>query len=1031
MTKFYLYARRYLTFVFLLGSLVAFAQGRTVTGKVTGADDGLPIPGVNILEKGTANGTVTDADGNFSISVGDNATLVFSFVGYVSQEVAVGSQSSINVTMQSDVTSLSEVVVIGYGEVKKRDATGAVASVKAEDFNRGVIASPEMLIQGRTAGVNVTSASGEPGSGVTIRIRGNSSVRGGNNPLFVVDGIPLSGDDISSGGADIGRGSSSSRNPLNFLNPADIESIDVLKDASATAIYGSRGANGVVLIKTKSGKGMKKQLDFSSTFNISNQARYYDLLNAQEFLNGIQARGGDPVAQNFQGGDTDWQKEVTRSAFSQKYDLGFSNAYDGGTYRVSLSYDNQQGVIKESGMERITARLNWNGSFLDDKLHTSVQGTVSQIDDEYAPITDNAGFEGDLLGGVYMANPTWKKDPEIQPSNTNVNPLSLLAFHQDRSTTKRALVNLSADYDILSSLNFKVNLGFDRSTSDRDQAYGRKLNIAQALNNGRASYGTLDTESDLLEAFFNYKKKLGNSDLNVVAGYSYQKFERSGYNGVGWGFTTDDLSKMGRDLRASASSIRGAITRGYQGFGYDATDFFITRLFPEPVVLDLTNPVKPISLVKSVSEDTFAQVDELQSFFGRVNYTIADKYLFTATFRADGSTRFGGNNKYGYFPSAAAAWRLSEESFVPEFFDDLKLRLGYGVTGNQEIPHNVHQARQRYGAPGIDNGGVINAPGLNDVAFANPDLKWEQTSQLNVGLDFGIIKGKLMGTIDYYNKTTTDLLIQVFSAQPAPTPFQWQNLDADVVNSGIELTLNYQAIDTDDVGLNFNFNITTNKNEVQNFNGIVDTGGINGQGLTGAFAQRIANGQPLNAYYVREFAGFDASGFNVYNGDFQQFVGKSPIPKQFMGFTANFRYKNFDAMLFFNGQYGHYIYNNTANAYFTSGSLGNARNVTRDVIATNESAQNAPEVSTRFLEKGDFTRLANFTVGYNFKLNSKAFKRLYAYVGGQNVFVITDYSGLDPEVNTNKNINGVPSLGIDYTAYPRARTFMLGINASF
>jgi TonB-linked SusC/RagA family outer membrane protein len=1034
MTNFYLLLRRCIAPFLLLFYVVASAQ-TTVTGKVSDSNDGSPVPGVNILEKGTGNGTTTDANGNYSISVGQNATLVFSFIGYATQEAAVSGRSTVDVSLQSDVTALSEVVVIGYGDIRKKDVTGAVASLKSEDFNRGIIASPEQLIQGRTAGVNVTNASGEPGGGVTIRIRGTSSVRGGNNPLFVVDGVPLAGDDISSGGSDLGRGSSSARNPLNFINPGDIESIDILKDASATAIYGSRGANGVVLITTKSGRGNKKQLEFTSTFNVSQQAKYFDLLNADEFLQGVEKYGGDADAQDF-GGDTDWQREITRSAFSQKYDLAYSNNYETGYYRASISYDNQQGVIKESGLERFTGRFNLKNNFLNDRLHFTTQLTYSRVDDEYAPITDNAGFEGDLLGSAYMANPTWLPDPTIQPSNTNVNPLSLLKYHQDNAKTNRSLLNFSLDYDILSELNFRVNVGLDNTKSTRGSAYSPELFLTNGVfQNGRASVNEVNTSSNLLEAFFNYKKNFENSNINAVLGYSYQEFNRSGVNTQGWGFATNDMNTMIDNLNSTASAIRDNIGGiGYQGWGFtsppNAKRLQISQLFPTPTIISFPY-ASGFATVKSVAEDTYDQTDELQSFFGRINYTLKDKYLFTATLRADGSTRFGGNNKYGFFPSAAAAWRLSDEDFIPEFFDDLKLRAGYGITGNQEIPHNLYQARQRYGGFGINQGGEIFAPGLNDVAFANPDLKWEETKQLNFGLDFGFIKGRLNGTIDYYSKVTTDLLIQVNSAQPAPQPFQWQNLPAEIVNNGLELTLNYTAIDKADVGLNIGFNISYNDNIVRDFDGIVDTGGLNGQGLTGAFAERIQNDQPLYAYYLREFVGFDENGFNIYNGDFQKFVGKSPIPKYYYGFNINFRYKNFDALAFVTGQTGHYVYSNTANAYFSAGSLGNARNVTKDVLNSNESNVNAPEPSTRFLEKGDFMRLQNLNVGYNFNVDNTVFKRLYLYVGGQNLLLLTKYSGLDPEVNTNKSINGVPSLGIDYTAYPRARTFILGLNATF
>ena len=1008
-----------------------YRQERTVTGKVTSAEDGAGIPGVNIIVKGTSAGTTTNIDGSYSVQVPENATLVFSFVGYATQEIPVNNRSVIDVSMKADVAQLSEVVVIGYGQQEVRDATGSVTSVKAEDFNTGVISSPEQLIQGKAAGVQITTASGEPGAGVNIRIRGSSSVRADNNPLFVVDGVPLSGGDISAEGADIGRGSQSSRNPLNFLNPSDIESIDILKDASATAIYGSRGANGVVLITTKSGKGLQSTLDFNSSVSVGTMANRYDLLNREQFLQGLRELGGDADALDL-GASTDWQDQISRTAISHRHDLAYGNSFETGNYRASISYDNQQGVVKNSEMERISARLNGNKSFFNEKLNLGTQITLSRINDMAAPITNNAGFEGDLLGSTYMANPTWLADPTEQPSNTNANPLSLLEYTLDQTATNRALINLNADYQITGDLKFKINAGIDRTDSEREGAYSPELFLSNGVTgNGRGYVAITETSSNLLEAFFDYNTDFGGSKLSAVLGYSYQEFSRNGSTIEGWGFNSSDMDAMISDLNEASSTIQNSIDRSYQQFGYDDDRFFINNLFPSPETIDLTE--KPSVPVSSVSGNLFNEVDEIQSFFGRVNYSLQDKYLFTATLRVDGSTRFGGNNKYGVFPAFSAAWRLSDEGFMPEFFEDLKLRVGYGVNGNQEIPHNVFQQRQRFRDIDIENGGNINPPGVNNVAFNNPDLKWESTSQFNVGLDFSFGQGRFGGTIDFYRKVTSDLLIQQFAAQPSPTPFNWINLDADVINTGVELTLNYYAIDNEDFGLDFGFNAAFNDNTVDGLNTVLNTGDIDGQGLTGAFAQRVANGQPLYAYFLRKFGGYNSEGLAVYEeGDFQQFLGKGPIPRYNLGFSINARSGNWDFNTFFAGQFGFWIYNNTANAFFTKGSLNNGRNVTTDVLSSEESPVNAPDVSTRFLEKGDFVRLQNINLGYNVDVqNSNFFRKLRFFVSGQNLFVITGYSGLDPEVDVNKSIDDIPSLGIDYTMYPRPRIFTFGLNASF
>jgi TonB-dependent starch-binding outer membrane protein SusC len=1045
MTKFYLSLNRYVTVLLILITTMAWSQSRTVTGKIVSSDDQSPLPGVNVVEKGTNNGTATDADGSYSINVGDNATLVFTFVGYATQEVAVGSQTTVNVTLESDVTALSEVVVIGYGEVNRRDATGAVASVKAEDFNRGIIASPEQLIQGKTAGVQITSSSGEPGAGVNLRIRGTSSVRGGNNPLFVVDGIPLAGDNVSAGGSDFGRGSQSAKNPLNFLNPNDIESIDILKDASATAIYGSRGANGVVIITTKSGKGKRHQLEYNATFSTSKQARYYDVLNADDFLDAYADTGGDPTLVDF-GSDTNWQKEVSRTAFSHNHNLSYGDAFKSGNYRASLSYDNQQGIIRNSGMERYTGRLNFNKSFLNDKLNFGLQGLISKVNDEAAPITNTPGFEGDLIGTSLFYNPTipatptnlngLTPDPVDQYPGDAANPLSLLKYYSDNTETSRQLINLSLDYDFTSNLNFKINTGYDHSGSERKSAMsGLQTKIGNVANNGRAFLNDQDNTNNLMEAFLTYKKNIGSNALTLLAGYSYQSFKIEGRNAAAANFgSTTAMATMISQLEAADAASRNFINQPWVQYEYQEDNRMrVYDLFAAtPTVTEYTTGLPAIG-PRGIVGSKYSNKNELQSYFARANYNIGEKYFFTASVRADGSTKFGANNKYGVFPSAAVKWRISEEDFGPDSFDDLAIRVGYGITGNQEIPHNLYTGRQRYGGVGINNDGTLGGTaGLTTVTFANPDLQWEQTAQLNVGLDFGFFDNRLSGTIDFYNKNTTQLLIQTISAQPAATDFFWENLDANVMNTGIELTLNAVLADRENFGFNVGFNFAYNENMVKNYAGSpLPTGTINGQGLSNSYAQRIANNQPLFSFYVRDWGGFDADGLNA-GSDTQEFVGKSAIPKTNLGLSLSARYGDFDFAAYMYGQFGHYVYNNVANAFFTKGAIGAGRNVTADVVGSPESVGNSPDVSTRFLEKGNFLRMQNLSVGYSLKFGEgSAIEKLRFSLTGQNLFLITDYSGLDPEVNVDKNRDGVPSLGIDYTSYPRARTFSLGISATF
>lgn len=979
----------FMAFLLLFFAFASYAQDATVTGKVTDNTGG-GLPGVTIQVKGTTVGTTSDVNGSFSVAnVPANGTLVFSFVGMKAQEVAVNNRSSLNVTMLEDAAALDEVVVIGYGTVKKSDATGAVATIGAKDFNKGVITSTEQLLQGRVAGVAVTQSNGEPGSGINVRIRGTSSVRGGNGPLFVVDGVPLAGNDISGGGSAGGLGSSSARNPLNFLNPDDIASMDILKDASATAIYGARGANGVVLITTKKGKG-KGSVDYSYALGLSSITRKYDLLSPEAYV----AAGGTN-----NGAQTDWQDQAFRTARTNQHNLSFGGGENGSNYRFSMGYFDQEGIINNSGIKRLSGSFSGGKKFINDKLTVGASVNFAKTTDNGVPVTDNAGFSGDLLGAILKTNPTNRvRNPDgtpLQTTSVEPNPVAILQYTKDFTNTLRLLGNINAEYEILEGLKFKTVIGIDQSISARKSAFSRQLVAADIDKIGQLYFSDIEVENRLMENYFTYNKKFDRITFDGLLGYSYQSFDFYSKNSQATNFRVDDLDLMINNVSAADNANgKGSIIQG--------------------------------------SSSNF---NELQSYFGRVNVGIDNRYLLTATLRADGSTRFGSGNKYGYFPSFAAKWRIIEEDFMPKnVFSDLGLRVGYGITGNQEIPHNLYTERQRYGGASIGGGGTnINNGGLSTVAFPNPNLKWESTAQINVGLDYALLNNRISGSLEYYHKNTNDLLIQILSAQPAISPFVWSNLNADVINRGVEISVNGIVVDKNDFGFEINANVAFNKNSVENLLGTYDTGGISGQGLSGAFAQRIASGQPLYAFFLREFGGFDEAGNSLYpGGDFQQFLdGKGPIPTVTGGLTLNLRYKRFDLSTFFNGVFGNYIYNNTANAYFTQGSFANGRNVTTDVIGNGEGPLNAPDVSTRFLEKGDFVRLQNLNLSYRLNTGESAFRNVRLFVTGQNLLTFTNYTGQDPEVNTNKALNGIPSLGIDYTAYPRARTWTFGASLSF
>ncbi|MBT8177853.1 MAG: SusC/RagA family TonB-linked outer membrane protein, partial [Eudoraea sp.] len=851
----------------LVGAILCFGlvEAQEVSGTVTDANG--PLPGASVVVKGTTTGTQTDFDGNYTLDgVDANATLVFSYIGYSTQEVAVNGRSTINVVLAEDAEALDEVVIIGYGTTTVKDATGAVTAVTAEEFNGGVISSPEQLIQGKTAGVNIQQTSGEPGAGININIRGSSSVRSNNNPLFVVDGIPLSGEGTSPTG-DTGNGGTSGKNPLNFLNPADIESISVLKDASATAIYGSRGANGVVIITTKSGKGSTGGVfEFSSSLSVATPANEYDLLNKSDFLDAVELYGGNRNAVDF-GSNTNWQDFITRTAVSQNQNLSYSNNYGSGNVRATFGYGKQFGVVEKTSLERITGRLNLTQRFLDDNLIATVQASISRVNDATAPLAGAAGFRGDILGASYSANPTWGSSPSFDDGGTQYKPANWLRYSQFETTTNRVLLNGSLEYKITPELKAKVNVGYDKSEGENLSMLSGNLLAFDGISGvGFGNYNVLDRENKLLEATLNWKKEFDNSNIDVLVGYSFQDFNTSGRNSAGRGFGTTELNKMARDLKATVNGAASSIDGPYQQFyyGVNTTSLIVNRLFPD-VVAGEEVPFAFERYVQGMTADTFDNTDELQSYFARINYSLANKYLFTGTIRADGSSRFGPDNQYGYFPSGAFAWKINEEDFVGESVSTLKLRLSAGLTGNQEgLGYGNFVARQRFGGLGIQNDFVVNQNGLAIVATDVPDLKWEETLDFNVGLDFGFNLDRFSGSIDVYRRETNDQLLRLPPPQPAVDPFQFGNFDASILNQGIELALAYDFVQTENTTFGASFNIAYNENEVQDFDGAINTGEINGQGLSGAFAQRLESGRSIFSYYMAIFEGFDSDGLPTY-----------------------------------------------------------------------------------------------------------------------------------------------------------------------
>ncbi len=969
--------------------LFSLAQAQTtVSGVVTDAETGETLIGANILVVGTSTGTVTDFDGNYTLTVPEGATqLEFSYTGYGSQIIDINGRTTIDVALGAGQL-LDEVVVIGYGQIRKEDQTGAVSSLSTEDFNQGVINSPEQLLQGRVAGVRVTQSSGEPGAGINVQIRGQGSIRAGDGPLYVIDGVPIDGGNISPGGADAGGlGSSSARNPLTFLNPNDIARMDILKDASATAIYGSRGANGVVLITTKKGATGEGTLTYDMQVGFSNPANQLDIMDAQEYRRLAVPLG----AQDF-GSSTDFQDLIFRTGFQQQHSAAFAGGTDQTNYRVSLSMLDQTGIVENSGIDRYTGRLNANHKAINDRLTLSLQLTAAKIMNQYTQVTDNAGFQGDLLGAALIANPTRPivdADGNFIQSQDFRNPAAILEFVDDRDEISKILGSFSAEFEIIDGLSYKMNLGVEESQTIRQTSYDNRL---QFITNGQGRAESVQNNSQLIEHTLNYRRAFGNLNLTALGGYSYQRFYGFGFSAGARDFQPSDIPQS-ENLQAGDPNIRQVGSGG--------------------------------------------GVYELQSYFGRAILNLDNKYTLTASLRADGSSRFGPNNKYGYFPSFALAWRLGEEQFIQDMglFDDLKLRLGYGITGNQALPDN-YAYLQRYT---VDNTGAL---GLFQVE--NPDLQWEETSQFNIGLDFGFSAGRFTGTIDYFSRTTTDLIFGQAPIAPAPGSVIFSNLDADIINQGVELGLSAVIVDNANFSWSTDLNFTAISNRVENLPfSRLQTGAVRGQGLSGVTIQVVTDNEPQNAFFGPTFLGFNNDGdplFDSVEGDpvtsatdpnARLGIIGSPFPNFTAGWNNNFTYSNFDLSFFFNVVQGNDVYNNTSNAFFTRAAINNSRNTTVANANSPERLDAGLAASSRFLEDGSFIRLQNATLGYNFDINSSWLNTLRLFVTGQNLFIITDYSGFDPEVNTSAGANGIPSFGLDYTTYPRPRTLLFGLKARF
>lgn len=972
------------------------AQGKTKVSGVVTDESNEPLIGVSVLTKGNSSiGTVTDVDGKYTIEVSSPGTvLVFSYLGYETTERMVGNKHTIDVMLKSSYSDLDEVVVVGYGTMKKSDLTGSVSKLSSEQFKSGNELSAQQLMQGVFAGVNISQNSGKPGGSTTIRVRGGTSVNASNEPLYVIDGVPI---DATAGNSQANISTynndffdQEAANPLSMLNPNDIESIDVLKDASATAIYGSRGANGVIMITTKKGKAGVQQLNYGYSIGFSSQAKKLDMLSGDQYRQACKDLGVSYI----DGGENhNWQDEVMRTALQQSHYLSFMSGGEYTNYRASLNYSDQDAIMRGSYQENYSGRININHTALDGKLKLALNMNYGETHARQAPVSSTVGSEmgSSMLYEIYVFNPTLPVHTEdgdfYDMAPYRVNPHSFESELIDKRVNKRFIGNLKADWNFYKPFTFEVNLGYTNNSQDRN-SYISKSNLLGNSTNGRVTVQRLKDYSKLLEMVLKYNQSFGEHSIDAMAGYSYQYFWNEGLTTSAYGFLTDDFKWYNI---AAAQTIE--------------------------------------------SQTSYAESNKLISFYGRVNYNYGGRYLFTATVRHDGSSRFGADNKWGTFPSFAGSWRISQEKFFKsDVVSNLKLRVSWGLTGNQEIGNYNSIQTLSAASWGYIFGGEKQTVVLPQQ-YANPDLKWETTSQTDIGLDFGLFNNRIRGSIDWYYKQTKDLLLSVAVPSPSLITTQLANV-GEVRNTGLEIELAADLIKTKDFSWDATFNFATNKNKLTSLSNSKWSGDevlwapCNGQGLSGQYSQLIMVGEPLGTFYGKRFIGLDENGMEMYAND-----GKSEIigcaqPDFTYGLATTLRYKKWSLALNFRGSQGNDVYNNTANNFMYLNSLP-GRNVLVSALTSGISTAQAKTYSSQFIEDGSFFRLDNLTLAYDFEVPVLKITHARAYFTAQNLFCITGYDGLDPEVNTDTAGNGGSVLGVDYLSYPRSRTFLFGINVTF
>ncbi|WP_068395448.1 SusC/RagA family TonB-linked outer membrane protein [Pedobacter cryoconitis] len=971
-------------------SVCTFAQqqARVIKGKVTDESNG-GLPGVTIRVKGTKSATSTNQDGNFSIQVnGPQDILVFNMLGTLTREVIVGNNQNLNITLVTDSKQLKDVVVIGYGTSSKKDLTGAVTSVNAEEFNQGVMTSPAQLLQGKVAGLNVTK-SGDPNAKPSTILRGPSTLREGaaQEPFYVIDGVP---------GASI-----------DLLAPADIESIDILKDASSTAIYGSRAANGVIIVTTKRSKGGQSRLSYSGYGAVESVSKKYDMLSAPELRQYLKDNKQvlNPIDDD--GSDTNWQKMLERTGYSQNHNLSYGGSGASSEYGASVNYFDNQGILKNTSLKRTIVRAYVNQRFFNDRLKLGLTITNSAT-------TGNDIYQTQALSNMlfylptvspFNADGTYKENYDRTGSGTR-NPLSIVDNNSIKNVNNKTLINGMAQVNILSGLKFTASLSTQKDQNNSSSYLNSQSGLARGVS-GQAIKADVLNKSEVIEGYFNYDKVFGQHSLKLLAGYSWQEDR-----------TNDGF---------------GVTTQGFSNDNLGANNIFLSN---PSLLSQITFANSPISTLRLIS------------FYGRAQYNYKEKYLFQASLRKDGSSAFGINSRWGLFPAVSAGWRIIGEDFMKSVpvISDLKLRAGYGKSGNS-LGFDAFSALLVYGTPAtsskyLNNGVISNA--IGPVRNENPDLKWESTSTTNIGLDFGLFGNRVTGSVDYYIKKTSDLIYSEYAV--STTQYFLPTITANVgkiKNTGIELSLNALVVKTKDFSWNTSPNIAHNKNVVETLSddfykiSYIQTAVLGGKGQSGNYSQIIQPGEALGTFKLWNYAGKNAAGVSTYVNAAGQTIATQPLtsdakiagnaqPKYIYGWGNSFTYKKWDLSFLVRGVLGNKILNATA-AGLNTPADAKLQNIPRATLGESFNDGNAYLISDRYLESGSYLRLDNATLGYSIKPKVQTIKAIRLYVTANNLFVITKYTGLDPEIN----IGGLTP-GIDNNNYyPKTRTFSLGINASF